>query len=476
MSRGPLSFVCVASVFLAACSGSGTDTVDTGPDVLDEDAYPTSATSASDSGLMEELVCGPEIGMPSEPTVSLSNLAPASSCQGCHPTHFAQWRESTHSYAMLDPVYRALTRVRQEDNGGADDAFCTQCHSNFGTRSGAIQPGYTFEELPLEVLDGVTCDSCHKISDVICAYNAGHVLDETGPYRGGIQDPIDNGGAHASEYSPLFEGSELCGSCHDVIETDGLDLERPYGEWLESPATDQNCQTCHMPESIGPAAVGGPDRTLHNHQFIGVGIPVDVISDQEREAAKVRVQGLLDEAASLEVEAESVQAGGVVNAVITVKNEIGAHNFPTGSSFNRQFWLELIAEDAEGNRLYETGLLDANGDLKDFWSELEQFDDDDLISFHTRLVDPDGNPTIFSHIADEHLFETLSPLYDRTFTLFIPTKADTVGPIHISARLRFRQYGPYLLRQLGLGEYANDDRLPIFDIDSTEVQVPLAAP
>ena len=50
-------------------------------------------------------------------------------------------------------------------------------------------------------------------------------------------------GVHESEHDAMFDDAKFCGVCHDVIETSGLQLERPYAEWLESPANpEQPCQ------------------------------------------------------------------------------------------------------------------------------------------------------------------------------------------------------------------------------------------
>ena len=50
-------------------------------------------------------------------------------CQECHPDHVREWSGSMHAYAMVDPVFRALVRVRQREFDGAQDPFCLQCHS-----------------------------------------------------------------------------------------------------------------------------------------------------------------------------------------------------------------------------------------------------------------------------------------------------------------------------------------------------------
>ena len=125
-------------------------------------------------------------------------------------------------------------------------------------------------------------------------------------------------------------------------------------------------------------------------------------------------------------------AGGQLDVVVTVRNELDAHNLPTGSTYNRQLWVELLVHDSEGTLLYETGTLDANGDLRDHWSALDPYGDDDLITLHSDFIDVDGQRTRLTHEAVEHRTRALQPLHERTWTLFVPV------PVMRSDRCRYR--------------------------------------
>lgn len=429
---------------------------------------PTPVLPSPDAG-----VSGPlhdPLSMPEQPTLDPSSFRSAEACRPCHPTHYEQWRSSSHAYAMVDPVYRALVAIRQEDFFGQHDQFCTQCHSSVGTRGGECVTGFTFDALSPVVLEGVTCEACHKVERVDRLNNSGHVLDPEGPMRGTIQDPMQNG-FHGSVYSELHGTAELCAGCHDVIEYDGLQLERPYQELRESPAVGKNCQRCHMASSRGPAAVGGPEREVHDHRFVGVGHPLSegFLSGAEIETRKERTRALLESAASVAVEASPVEGGQQIDLVVTVENLIDAHNFPTGSTFNRQAWLHVTARDARGDLLYETGFLDDNDDLGDYFSEIAPYGDPDLITFQSGFVDDRGVPTIFSWRASEHFSTTISPLHARTHTLFVPTSTTTVGPVHVEATLKFRIFRPHVLRALQLEALA--EGLEIFEVATAATDV-----
>ncbi len=441
------------------------------------DLSPPPAPGGGDGTGTDDGVLHDALSMPAEPTVDVTRFRQAGECAACHPRHFSEWQTSMHAYAMKDPVYHKLVAIRQQDFDGARDQFCTQCHSAIGTRGGEIVPGFTFEELSPITLEGVTCEACHKVVGLERVYNSGHRLDDQAAIHGPIADPVENS-YHESTYSPLHDTSRFCGGCHDVVEQQGLNLERPFEEWATSLAAEEgrNCQSCHMPTYTGQAAVlpGMPEReNLHIHRFIGVDMPLteDFIADPaRREEIRQEVVALLQSAAELELAAaSSVSAGRQLDFHVTVRNLIDAHNLPTGATFNRELWIEVTATDANGMILFQTGNLDANGDLRGHFSELEPYGDNDLVTFSSKFVDASGNLTVFPWKATEHISNSLSPLFERTSTFFIPTQPTTVGPITIRVRLRFRAFPPFLLRALGLGELV--ERLEIVDIDEETIVV-----
>lgn len=473
--RGPVWSAGLCALWMTVgCSGDKEpSTPDPGTTETGETADPGTTTVPDDTG---DGVHDP-LSMPATATLDLDDFSASTTCGDCHPTHYAEWRTSIHASAMVDPVYQRLTAVRQVDLDNTEDPFCTQCHSPIGTRSLDIDAGFAFDDLHATTMEGVNCETCHRVSDVERTHNAGIVIDADGPMRGPITDPVDSP-FHDSEGTDLLSQAQFCGACHDVVETSGLPLERPYAEWLTSPAQteDRPCQTCHMPASEGQAATMGPtDRTLHDHRFVGVDVPkVDgFLTDEEEAVLRADITTLLESSGTVLLSLpDTVVAGETLDVVVTVRNELDAHNLPTGSTFNRQLWLEVLVTDATGRLVFETGTLDDNGDLRDKWSALDPYGDNDLVSFASGFVDSAGTPTLFTHFAAEHTTHALQPLHERTHTLFAPVPADAVGPISVAARLRFRSYGPHLLRLLELDEWL--DKLVITDIDADAGEVSLA--
>jgi hypothetical protein len=414
--------------------------------------------------------------MPAVATVNAAKVAPASACKACHPQHFAEWSGSRHAAAVTDQLFQALVGVRQKQRAGKEDRFCTQCHSIVGVRSGDIHPGFAFSDLQQASVDAVSCAVCHGATEVLRTHNAGLKVDFAGPLHGNLADP-KAAAAHKVAPGPLLQSAEFCAACHDVYELKGLSLERPFQEWQDSPAPDQQqtCQTCHMPTYDGQAAVGGPQRTgLHHHRFVGFDPPGAATGTEAGLKAGFDndLAMLLGDAASLTVLAEVPDATGVANLTVSVANHIQGHSLPTGTTFLRQCWLEVTVRDASGKVLYQSGDLDANGDLRNRWSQLDPFGDSDLISFSSELIDASGAPTLFPWLAAEHHRNALRAGETKTFTYFAPIAKDFHGAIAVTARLRLRAAPPFLLRLVGLETLLPHNRTAELAHDATALAVP----
>lgn len=453
-------------VLWAGCSGAPETAADAGPD--SEPASKAPPVAVPDP-----------LSMPAEPTLDPSRFQSAKECARCHPTQYAEWSTSSHAYAMVDPVYRVLVRQRQIDLDTEEDQFCTQCHSPIGTRGGECVPGFDFDDLSPVVLEGVNCETCHRMASLERDHNAGFVLDPDIGVGARLADPMQTSAHETRRADEIYGSSAMCGACHDVVETGGLNLERPYAEWRESPlaGSEKTCQSCHMPTRDGTAAVGGPERTgLHVHTFTGVSEPLlDEFAPGEATRAKMRAatDALFEGVASVELRAaEKVAPGQQLDLFVSVTNNIEGHNLPTGTTFIRQLWLSVEARDASGRVIYETGHLDQNGDLRGYFSA-EPYSDPDLIALNSQLIGHNGTPELFPWRATEHRLSSLPPLYTRTFTLFVPVPEDAEGPVSVEARLRFRPYPPFLLRALGLDDLV--EKVSIRDLAEASIEVAVAA-
>lgn len=404
---------------------------------------------------------------------TIEDFASAQTCAGCHPNHVAQWSASMHAYAAVDPVFIEMQKRGQEETGGKLDQFCVQCHSPVVSKLGLTPPLYENEALPPLGLEGVTCMGCHTIASVEAHRNAEVTYDPRAGMRGPISDPIESS-AHTSLFDPKFLSGDLCGACHNVVNARGVVIENTHGEWEDSPAAAQNqqCQDCHMPVYRGQAAVGGPERDVHRHDFVGV--DVALIDDFPNKAEQfAMVEALLQSAARMEVEVpDRATAGAYFPITVRVTNLTAGHNLPSGATADRQLWIAVTLTDlGSGTVLYRTGDLDANGDLRDRHSELDPGGDQDLIMWAQQMVGDAGNDVFFSWQAHAERTNTLAPLQTvaPVYDQFLPQ--DLRGPLLLEVRLRFRTFPPFLLRKLNL--HALSRQIPIIDIATWQKKIPV---
>lgn len=405
--------------------------------------------------------------------LTLSDFSDPETCGSCHPNHYQQWQTSMHAYAIIDPVFTAMNDSGQVATAGKLDQFCVKCHTPIGPLLGLTPPGFDVESLPPLLKHGVSCEVCHNVK-VVREFRNGELdyAPKEGRF-GPIQDPAPNN-YHKSVYAPHFTTPDLCGGCHNVVNAVGVTIEATHKEYTRSPAAAEGrtCQDCHMKAYRGPAAVGGPERTLHEHYFVGVDVALVDFPGRDLQFAKV--QELLRSAAALNVSVpEEVQAGGVLPVEVAITSLTDGHHLPTGAIADRQMWLAVTLTDATGKVLYQSGHLDANGDLYDRHSAIAPNADFDLVVFRQELVTADGRDAFFSWEAAAERTITIAPreTTEESYFPFVPP--DAQGPLSLEVKLRFRSFPPFLLRMLKLDELSR--RIPIMDMAEWEGQVRLSS-
>jgi hypothetical protein len=308
--------------------------------------------------------------------LTVDDFETATSCQSCHPDQFQQWSGSMHAYALKDPTFAALREIGQSAYINALDGACIQCHSIVARETGALPWGpYDFDALPPQVQEGVGCDVCHVVSGIRSLSNADMIFSPGATKFGTISDPVPNS-AHESEFNSLYSSSEYCGSCHDLVTGDGLQLEAVFREWRAGgfAVTGKTCNDCHMPAYQGSAVPGGPVRTLHDHSMAGVDVALVPFPNQAVQLQKVT--DMLRSALTVEADVPlTVGAGDTIDLQVRLVNDLTGHNVPSGVPFVRQMWLSIEVWDGS-NLVYVTGDLDANGDLKDENSAFPERDPD----------------------------------------------------------------------------------------------------
>jgi hypothetical protein len=420
---------------------------------------------------------GDDHGSPENEPYDLDDFDDDENCASCHPDHYDEWQGSIHAYSATNPVMWAGSA----HIGEATDApfNCVGCHAPVATLTASLfpEPLSSIEQLPERTRTGIGCTSCHKLYDVADGVN--QFTQCADYYFGTIADPAEQT-YHESEWSPIHTQALVCRSCHNVENLNGLQVELTYSEWEEvnraaggneDETVIQTCQECHMPTWTGPAAVGGQERTLHRHTFLGADVALVPFPDAHRQLEAV--EALMAASGAIEVEA-SVRDGVVTGVQAAVTNLVGGHDLPSGAQFDRQVWIEIFVTDATGAVLLESGTLDANGDLRDGHSELEPAADpwiaDRLSIFRSYLTDEAGEETFF-FIDEAVAWEDDSLEAGETRVVDYELDAsDAAFPLTISARFLYRPYPPFLLRALGIDEVAVE-AVPIFTLDEVVVEV-----
>jgi hypothetical protein len=272
---------------------------------------------------------------------------------------------------------------------------------------------------------------------------------------------------HQSQFNALFDVSRFCGSCHEVINPENVAVEETYSEWNNAALAGMSydCQDCHMPTYAGEAAVGGPQRAVHRHYFTGVDVPL--VDFPGADAQRQRAEELLKSAAHLSVtHAATAKPGDTLALTVQVQNIGTGHNLPSGVTAERQMWIAVVARDAGGRVLYQSGQLDANSDLMDHHSALQPDADRDLVVFRQTMRDNSGKEVLFfwqAQKVENHLIPFLAV---REARYRIPLPSGFAGKIFLEIKLRFRSLPPYFLRELNLGDLVA--KVPIVDMAQAE--------
>lgn len=229
----------------------------------------------------------------------------ADTCATCHPTQYREWSVSQHAYAQLSPLMMAMQNFINVSTSTTNGDFCLRCHAPVGSTLGEPLAMSNLDRHPAS-REGITCISCHRVSrsygrmfgrlaldeGSIVAPVKGpstnaqlqRVLDQPETYR--VVTDLDQPGRKIhGDVEQFFEITTpgFCGSCHDVVASNGFRIEDAFSEYKHSPAAANGvtCQDCHMGTEqgvasgygFGPAAVVGgvptEPRKLTNHFFGG---------------------------------------------------------------------------------------------------------------------------------------------------------------------------------------------------------------
>jgi hypothetical protein len=235
------------------------------------------------------------------------------------------------------------------------------CHMSITAQNSEEVPdGVSPLYLTGHAAEGISCEFCHKIADVILneetqlpfpdmpgimSYKLLRPVEGEELFFGTFDDV-----PRRNTYLPLQQESAFCAGCHHGVfggvvgageVKGGVVIYNSYGEWLDSPYSDpetgQTCQDCHMPlideEYFVFPERGGTRRPgrIHTHLMPGA-------SDEN----------LLQNSATMTATA-AIDDGRLIVDVAIINDQTG-HHLPTGVPL-RQMLLVVEASGAQGELL-----------------------------------------------------------------------------------------------------------------------------
>jgi hypothetical protein len=360
------------------------------------------------------------------------------------------WRSSIMANASRDPYWQASVRRETIDHPEVIPDIedeCSVCHMPVAHYQAKLQgkKGEIFAHLPFDpdkkdsvaAEDGVTCSICHQISKeklgtrdsfngefVIAAPESKNRRPEYGPFevppeRQHIMN-TSTGGFQPVQAQHIRD-SALCGSCHQLYTTargpNGAQVgylaeQMPYLEWLHSDYPSKySCQGCHMPEVQEPVHVssvlGVPRSGMHQHVFVGGNFFIQQMLNRYRDELDVAAlpqelttasEGTLEfvktQAARVELD-DVLISGGRLQAQITVHN-LSGHKLPTAYP-SRRAWLHFSVQDRNGNTVFESGGLKADGSIEGNDNDA----DPSLYEPHYREITEAGQVQIYESIMKD---------------------------------------------------------------------------
>lgn len=290
--------------------------------------------------------------LPAQPTWLLNSGGPPNTsydgawCGKCHAQEYADWSQSVHAHAGVDPMMLHCVGVEQRIIGGAAGAgadagadagdagsgagahytqLCAGCHDPVSARGG----DYT-----LKSGRGVTCLGCHDVTREIRAGGNGDLEATT-------HDWTQDHASWAKASLATLTQPEFCGGCHtQFVPGSGLSAIGTLPEYEASPyAPSTRCVDCHMPQT-GQTGV-------FDHRFPGGNVYMSKTFDMPG----LTMLQQLNLTHVITLDAQRVQGG----VLVTISNRGAGHAFPTGVTDIREPWVELQAFDAGGNMVGEYG-------------------------------------------------------------------------------------------------------------------------
>ena len=435
-------------------------------------------------------------------------LAANEYCQGCHPDSFQQWQRSAHRFSSFNnPFYRKSVELMADRAGRERTKWCSGCHDPVvlftGQMGKATQAKFSYDQW--EAQQGLTCMSCHSITEVKdLKGNGSYVIEESKQYpfaftKNRVLLEINHllirmePSLHRKTFmKPVMRTPEFCSTCHKVALIPALNSYRwmrgqnHYDSWYDSgvsgravrsfydPPAPKACRDCHLPP-LRSDEFGNQKGYLHDHTFPAANTALPSIRGDKETEKKIR-EFLQNKVLTVDMFAikrgdaltvlgdapVAVRPGETLDLEVVVRTRGVGHPYTNGTADSNETWVSLEADSA-GKPFFASGTLDEQGRLDPAADMLTTF-----------LIDHDGRHMDRRQPQDIHvpLFNNgIGPGADRVvhYRLRIPDNAK--GEIALAAGVHYRKFSrDYTTFSLG----AAAPSLPVTTLASDRVKLLVA--
>ena len=434
-------------------------------------------------------------------------LAANGYCRECHPDSFHEWERSAHRFSSFNnPFYRKSVELMADRVGRERTKWCSGCHDPVvlftGQMGSATQASFSYDSW--EAQQGLTCMSCHSITEVKDVRgNGSYVIEDSRQYPFAFsQNPTlaavnrllirMEPSLHRKTFmKPFMRTPEFCSACHKVALIPALNGyhwirgQDHYDTWYDSGVSGRAvrsfydspqpkaCRDCHLP-AYRSQEFGNRGGVIHDHVFPAANTALPFIR-RDRETQK-KIQDFLRNtiltvdlfairrAGELEVigdEPPAVSPGETIDVEVVVRTRGVGHPYTNGTADSNETWVSLEAASASGV-FFESGVMDEAGRL-----------DAGADRLWSLVIDQDG-----AHMDRRQPQDIRVPLYNNGigpgaarvvhYRVTIPEEA--VGSIELSAGTHYRKFTrDYTTFSLG----AASPSLPVTTLASDTVVLPI---
>ena len=336
-------------------------------------------------------------------------LAANEYCQSCHPDSFHQWERSAHRFSSFNnPFYRKSVELMADRVGRERTKWCSGCHDPVvlftGQMGAATQAKFSYDSW--EAQQGLTCMSCHSITEVKDVRgNGSYVIEESKQYPFAFSKNETllavnrllirmEPSLHRKTFlKPVHRTPEFCSSCHKVALIPPLNSYRwmrgqnHYDTWYDSgvsgravrsfydPPQTKACRDCHLPPYRSDE-FGNKKGQLHDHLFPAANTALPFIRGDKATGKRIRefLENKVltvdlfairrgEERLVLGADRVSVQPGETVDLEAVVRTRGMGHPYTNGTADSNETWVSLEGSSGAASPFFRSGVLDGAGRL-----------------------------------------------------------------------------------------------------------------